>query len=218
MKKIQNLRNIINKNWNGVVRIIDEEYKKAEGNYKKQLEELMLEGIILHGCLPGEDYEYTYLTLEELMDEHYECQRNGECYEAYDFIDLYEEDIEHLSKDDKYYFYKYMYITCDEVDYVLRLFLNHVNKYGIPQDEQDNTIKNIGVNEVTIYRGISKYNNPYGHSWTLNKKKAEMFANRTFGFGDADKNNNGKILKRVITYKDVIFYDNSRFEEEVFIK
>ena len=60
---------------------------------------------------------------------------------------------------------------------------------------------------VTIYRGCVKGLNENGLSWTLNKSKAEFFANR---FGKE-----GIILEREIPKSDIIAVLTSRGESEV---
>jgi len=74
-------------------------------------------------------------------------------------------------------------------------------------DESEFQLLNSLPELVTIYRGCVKGVNEDGLSWTLNKTKAEFFANR-FGKG-------GIILEREIPKSDIIAVLLSRGESEV---
>ena len=73
-------------------------------------------------------------------------------------------------------------------------------------EEEFNLLQSL-PDEVTIYRGCQAGINENGLSWSLNKKKAEFFANR---FGKE-----GIILERKIPKSNIIAFLNGRGESEV---
>ena len=66
--------------------------------------------------------------------------------------------------------------------------------------------------EIEIYRGAKKGLNEEGLSWTLDREKAEWFANR---FEREDEE--GIVLTRTVKKKDIAFYTNRRGEDEVVV-
>jgi hypothetical protein len=74
-------------------------------------------------------------------------------------------------------------------------------------DEEDDNILRSLPELVTIYRGCQEFLNEDGLSWTLNKSKAEFFANR---FGKK-----GIILERTISKNDIVAVLTGRGESEV---
>jgi hypothetical protein len=60
---------------------------------------------------------------------------------------------------------------------------------------------------ITIYRGYIPKKNKTGFSYTLDKEKAEWFANRF--------SNNGNIIEKTIRKKDAFAYLNGRGEQEI---
>ena len=66
--------------------------------------------------------------------------------------------------------------------------------------------------ELRIYRGIGEKSNPKGLSWTLNKEKAEWFANRYNMLGTK-----GYVVTAVAQKKDGLAYFTGREEDEVII-
>jgi len=80
------------------------------------------------------------------------------------------------------------------------------NRHYMMTEEEDNLLRSL-ADEVTIYRGCQKGLNENGLSWTLNKSKAQFFANR---FG-----NKGIILERKIPKLDIVAVLMGRGEYEV---
>lgn len=80
------------------------------------------------------------------------------------------------------------------------------NRHYMMTEEEDNTLRSL-PDEVTIYRGCQKGLNENGLSWTLNKSKAQFFANR---FGKK-----GIILERKIPKSDIVAVLTGRGEYEV---
>lgn len=66
---------------------------------------------------------------------------------------------------------------------------------------------------ITVYRGINGRNRKNGHSYTTSKEKAEWFANRYKSLNDI-----GYVIEKTVTIDDIVFYDNSRNEQEVFVR
>ena len=74
-------------------------------------------------------------------------------------------------------------------------------------DEEDDNILRSLPELVTIYRGCQKGINENGLSWSLDKSKAEFFANR---FGKK-----GIILERTVSKNDIVAVLTGRGESEV---
>jgi hypothetical protein len=83
---------------------------------------------------------------------------------------------------------------------------NRPSRHYLMNKEEFNLLQSL-PDEVTIYRGCQAGINENGLSWTLNKKKAEFFANR---FGKE-----GIILERKIPKSNIIAFLNGRGESEV---
>jgi len=83
---------------------------------------------------------------------------------------------------------------------------NRPSRHYLMNEEEFNLLQSL-PDEVTIYRGCQAGINENGLSWTLNKKKAEFFANR---FGKE-----GIILERKIPKSNIIAFLNGRGEFEV---
>jgi len=83
---------------------------------------------------------------------------------------------------------------------------NRPSRHYLMNEEEFNLLQSL-PDEVTIYRGCQAGINENGLSWTLNKKKAEFFANR---FGKK-----GIILERKIPKSNIIAFLNGRGEYEV---
>jgi len=83
---------------------------------------------------------------------------------------------------------------------------NRPSRHYLMNEEEFNLLQSL-PDEVTIYRGCQAGINENGLSWTLNKKKAEFFANR---FGKE-----GIILERKIPKSNIIAFLNGRGESEV---
>jgi hypothetical protein len=62
---------------------------------------------------------------------------------------------------------------------------------------------------LTVYRGCQKGINENGLAWTLNKGKAEWFANRL------DKK--GIVLEKTISKSEIVAFFQGRQEEEVIL-
>ena len=80
------------------------------------------------------------------------------------------------------------------------------NRHYMMTEEEDNTLRSLPA-KVTIYRGCQKGINEDGLSWTLDKSKAEFFANR---FGKK-----GIILERTVSKNDIVAVLLGRGESEV---
>jgi hypothetical protein len=83
---------------------------------------------------------------------------------------------------------------------------NRPSRHYLMNEEEFNLLQSL-PDEVTIYRGCQAGINENGLSWSLNKKKAEFFANR---FGKK-----GIILERKIPKSDIVAVLNGRGESEV---
>ena len=83
---------------------------------------------------------------------------------------------------------------------------NRPSRHYLMNKEEFNLLQSL-PDEVTIYRGCQAGINENGLSWSLNKKKAEFFANR---FGKE-----GIILERKIPKSNIIAFLNGRGETEV---
>lgn len=130
------------------------------------------------------------------------------------FIDDYEEKIfNELEYEDRFMLLKDLYTgakDCVGIGYILQ---EEVRDYGdnIPKKEVENIKKAFnGKEKIKAYRGINKYNLKDGCSYTLDKSKAEWFANR---YDDG-----GYVIEKEITIDDVIFYYDGRKEQEVYLK
>lgn len=89
---------------------------------------------------------------------------------------------------------------------IIRLFENSNREY-LMSEEENNTFNQL-PEYIKIYRGVKqKYRNNKGMSWTLDRKKAEWFANRF--------DNNGYLISGTINKKDVLGYFNCRNENEI---
>jgi hypothetical protein len=80
------------------------------------------------------------------------------------------------------------------------------SRHYLMDEDEDNLLRSLS-NEVTIYRGCQKGLNESGLSWTLDKSKAQFFANR---FGKK-----GIILERKIPRSDIVAVLLGRGESEV---
>jgi len=80
------------------------------------------------------------------------------------------------------------------------------SRHYLMDEDEDNLLRSLS-NEVTIYRGCQKGLNESGLSWTLDKSKAQFFANR---FGKK-----GIILERKIPKSDIVAVLMGRGEAEV---
>jgi hypothetical protein len=80
------------------------------------------------------------------------------------------------------------------------------NRHDMMNDEDNQALRSL-PDEVTIYRGCQKGLNENGLSWTLDKSKAEFFANR---FGKK-----GIILERKIPKSEIVALLTVRGETEV---
>ena len=97
----------------------------------------------------------------------------------------------------------------DDVNVKIRTLVSwykNSNKKYLMEEDDFNVYNNL-EDEFTIYRGVGINRNPKGLSWTMNKEKAQWFANRFGG--------NGYIETAKINKKDVLAYFNSRGEEEI---
>jgi hypothetical protein len=83
---------------------------------------------------------------------------------------------------------------------------NRPSRHYLMNEEEFNLLQSL-PELVTIYRGCQAGVNENGLSWTLDKKKAEFFANRF--------SKEGIILEREIPKSDIIAFLNGRGESEV---
>ncbi len=130
------------------------------------------------------------------------------------FIDDYEEEIfDDLEYEDRFILLKKLYIGAKDCTKIGCILKEEVFDCGdaIPDLEIENIKKAFnGKEKMKAYRGINNYNLKNGCSYTLDKSKAEWFANR---YGDG-----GYVIEKEITIDDIVFYDNSRKEQEVFLR
>lgn len=139
------------------------------------------------------------------------CRYDSDCYMQ--FLEDNGEDIDNLDWEYRFKLIKDLYTRakdCTEIGYFLH---DEVRDFFIPKFELENIKTNIKFDingKITVYRGVNKYNLKNGCSYTLDKSKAEWFANR---YGDG-----GYVIEKEITVDDIVFYDNSRKEQEVFLK
>lgn len=129
-----------------------------------------------------------------------------------EFIEDYTEEIDSLNPEDRFILFKELYITSKFGDeYIADLIQCEVEIYGITVAEIENIKNNIGFTDgqVMVYRGLNAYNSKIGSSFTLDKEKAIWFSKR-FG-GELN------VIELKVKLNDIIFYDNSREEKEVFL-
>lgn len=130
------------------------------------------------------------------------------------FLNEFQVPIGKLNNDDKFILYKNLYTSAKEGNsYIAELLQKEVKKNGVPQVEINNITKNVifdSNEQVIAYRGINQWNIVTGSSYTLDKEKAIWFSNRF----DEERNN---VIGFKVKLKDIIFYDNERKEQEVFL-
>ena len=80
------------------------------------------------------------------------------------------------------------------------------SRHYLMNEEEFNLLQSLS-DEVTIYRGCQKGINENGLSWTLDKSKAEFFANRL--------GKKGIVLEKKISKSDIIAVFTGRNESEV---
>jgi hypothetical protein len=80
------------------------------------------------------------------------------------------------------------------------------SRHYMMTEEEDNILRSLSQ-EVTVYRGCQKGINEDGLSWTLDKSKAQFFANR---FGKK-----GIILERTVSKNNIVAVLTGRGEAEV---
>jgi len=88
-------------------------------------------------------------------------------------------------------------------------FFNKANKKYL-MSKEDYKIYSDLPEEIEIYRGVGFHREPYGLSWTNNKKTAEWFANRW-------NNKEAYMFKTKCHKSDVLAYFNGRSEDELVI-
>ena len=151
---------------------------------------------------------------KELYDELIKLTSKYDSDRYCRFIDEHREEVyDELEYEDRFMLLKNLYIgakDCKEIGYMLK---EEVLDFGdiIPDLEVEN-IKKVfnGKEKIKAYRGINNYNLKNGCSYTLDKSKAEWFANR---YGDI-----GYVIEKEITVDDILFYNDSRKEQEVFLR
>ena len=130
------------------------------------------------------------------------------------FIEDYSDEIYELDDfNAEFELYKHLY-TSSEGWATVRLeneIVELVNSGYIPNSDNIQQLFK-DSDTITVYRGINGRNRKGGHSYTTSREKAEWFANRYKSLGD-----NGYVIEKTVTADDIIFYDNSRNEQEVFI-
>lgn len=133
------------------------------------------------------------------------------------FIKDYEKEIKKLSHEDRFFLLKELYISSKEGNWFgAELLQLEVSCYGgVPEKEIDNIKKNINFDSagyLTVYRGLNQNNDIYGSSYTLDKDRALWFSTRF-----KEKPEKPKIIEMIVTLNDIIFYSNSRKEQEIFL-
>lgn len=150
------------------------------------------------------------MTLDELENAYVLY----DSYEYNEFLEKFEKPIENLSYEDKMDLYKELYTGSDECNEdIADLLQGEVLKNGVSEREIKNIAENIKFDSngyVAVFRGINRYNDyMYGSSYTLSEEKAKWFSTK---FGDEED-----VISIRVKLEDIIFYDNSREEQEVFI-
>jgi len=92
-------------------------------------------------------------------------------------------------------------------NYLVQWHPNHRHNFMRLSEKK---IFNYLPNKITIYRGCELPKHKNGPSWSLDKDKAEWFANR---WGKAD----GVIYEKTITKDKIFAYKNGRKEQEIII-
>lgn len=167
--------------------------------FQKELQAI-LENKRRHEKQVLEKYEGKIKTLDDLI--HIRVLLYGS-HQYNDFLFDFLEDIELLKPREVFELYKDLYTATDYAP-DLAEEIQYISSFYNIQDDVDI------IGTVKAYRGVNKYNSDDGYSYTLNREIAEWFANRY--------DSNGYIKEVEITKNDVIFYNNDRSEEEVFLK
>ena len=209
------------KSYDELIKFTDEEwdeYLKNDKNFNIAIEDVIDKDIIerfkkdlirdtLQHALDSKKSKELYDELIQLT-----CRYDSDTYCR--FIDDHEEKIfDELEYEDRFMLLKDLYTgakDCVGIGYILQ---EEVRDCGdnIPKKEVENIKKAFnGKEKIKAYRGINKYNLKDGCSYTLDKSKAEWFANR-YGEG-------GYVIEKEITIDDIIFYYNGRKEQEVYLK
>jgi hypothetical protein len=89
------------------------------------------------------------------------------------------------------------------------LFSYHPKSKHHFMSKEDRKVFDSLPEQVVVYRGFTVGKNKNGFSYTLDKSRAEWFANRF--------NKNGKVLERTISKDKIVAYTNGRGEQEVII-
>lgn len=84
----------------------------------------------------------------------------------------------------------------------------------ILMDEEDFKVYESFPEKVKLYRGITKFGNPYGLSWTTNLDTAKWFANR---FNINDRDNGNYVIEAEVNKEDILAYFSGRNENEVIV-
>ena len=120
-------------------------------------------------------------------------------------IDIYEQV---LNREEQFEIIKEIHAQCV-------LYGTHEEFEEFKPNELKNMRKYIAENikgrKVTVYRGISDFNNNFekGNCWTIDYEIARWFAHR---------GNNPKVLEMVVNRADILFYTNQRNEQEVYLQ
>jgi hypothetical protein len=89
------------------------------------------------------------------------------------------------------------------------LFNMNISQKELFMNEEDRAFFDTLPNIVEVYRGYQRVSEKHGLSYTLDREKAEWFANR---FG-----RNGKVATAKVNKSDIFAYSNQRGESEVII-
>lgn len=96
--------------------------------------------------------------------------------------------------------------------HIIVQLLNIIDDSRLVMNEEDRKTFDAMPDEFTVYRGCTE-RNAGGMSWTLNREKAEWFANRLLQPGDKCKVLDAKVKK-----EHVLFYTNARGEQEIVLE
>lgn len=186
-------------------------------------------GVLHEYDLNGKEIDYAGVKNKQINELYQECMTLDDLESAsmlYDshnynsFFEKFETPIENLSNEDRFILYKNLYCYAREGNAIIaELLQDEVKKNGVPQIEIDNILRNVKFDSdgcVEVYRGVNSYNEAsrgmLGSSYTLSEEKAIWFSER---FG---QENQIDVTCIGVKLEDIIFFDNGREEQEVFIK
>lgn len=122
----------------------------------------------------------------------------------------------YLSKEDFTKFFAEAWIQQDNPNMDANVSIRELTKWfkeadkKILMDEEEYEYWESLPEEITLYRGVSRGRKKYGLSWTDNIETAKWFQRRF-----ANQENQGELLKVVVSKKHCLCYFNGRNENEI---